>query len=245
MLCKIMSVICAVVVCCALPAVVQGAINLELRPATMQIAKPLDEVRLGLYAVSDSEGNQLMAAADVIIGWNPTLLLLMGNDNTGAVPLLFSGFPANDTSHINEVIPPQDGNGLYVAWANFGQPVAATPSGTLLTTFQFRALALTPATVVAILPSAGSPVGCTTVYGTAPGSVVTGTLGAATVVIQNCGDGDIDGDGNIEMDDAILLIAVLVGSDTDPVHIAAADLNCDQWANGLDIQPFVDLLLTP
>jgi hypothetical protein len=242
MLRKTNCVIFALVVCCALPSVALGLINLELRPAT-QTGETGDEVRIGLYAVSDSGVNQLLSSAQVILGWDPAFLRLLGIDTTGAVALLSSGFPANDPFGINEVVPPQDGNGLYQAFAYLGVSVSATPAGTLLTTFRFQALAVTPATVVAILHSAGSPVGYTEVLN--GWRDVTGTLGSATVGIQNCGHGDLDTDGDTDMVDASLFVAVLLGSDTDPAHIAAADLDCSGVVDGLDIQPFVDLLLTP
>ncbi len=57
--------------------------------------------------------------------------------------------------------------------------------------------------------------------------------------------GDINCDDVVDLADADTLTAVLLGLDTDPVHIAAADLNCDGSANGDDVQPFVDALLAP
>jgi hypothetical protein len=226
-------------------SVALGNINLDLRPL-VQAVEPGDEVRIGLYAVSDSDVNQFMSAADVILGWNPNFLRLLVNDNTGAVPLMVSGFPSIDPYHLNETTPPQDGDGLYLAYAYGGQPVAATPSGALLTTLRFTALAETTATEVLILPSAGSPVGHTVVYsGAIPGLDVTGTLGVASIVIRNCGHGDIDNDGDTDMVDANLFVAVLLGLDTNPAHVAAADLDCSGIADGLDIQPFINLLLTP
>lgn len=226
-----------------LPNLVQANINLELRPV-VQGAEPGSEVQIGLYAVSDSSANQLMAAADVIIGWDPAYLHLLGKTDVGAVPLLVSGFPYPDPYNLNEVVPPQDGDGFYIAYAYGGQPVAATPAGALLTTFRFQALAETPATQVLILPSAGSPLGHTVVYdGTTPGLGVTGTLGSATVAIRYCGDGDVNGDGHVDLDDVSYFVAVLLGTDTDPAHVANADVDCSGAADGADIQPFVDLLL--
>jgi hypothetical protein len=55
--------------------------------------------------------------------------------------------------------------------------------------------------------------------------------------------GDLDGDCDVDLDDAPPFTAVLLGTDTDPEHIAAADIDGSGSADGLDIQPFVDLLL--
>ncbi len=185
----------------AAASTVRGEINLELRPPT-QTAGIGETVRLGLYAVSDSDEVQSMSAADVILGWDPAYLQLLGNDDTGAVPLLVSGFPVTDPYGLNEEVPPQDGDGFYLAYAPLGRPVEATPEGTLLTTFLFDALEATEGTVVEILESAGSPVGHTVVYdGEVPGLDVTGTLGTATVVIRECRHGDFDGDGHVDLAD--------------------------------------------
>jgi hypothetical protein len=183
MLQKPMCIVCVVIACIVLPSGVLASINLDLRPLA-QTVNLGDAVDVGLFAVSDSGVNQLMSAADVILGWNPTFLSLLGNDNTDAVPLLVSGFPATDPYGLNETVPPQDGDGLYLAYAFGGQPVAATPTGTLLTTFRFQTLVLTAETDVRVLPHAGSPVGSTVVYdGTTPGLYVTGSLGSAAVTI--------------------------------------------------------------
>ncbi len=189
----------AMVVAIAWPAM--GDINVDLRPE-LQAVQPGAEVRVGLYVVSDSDANQLMSAADIILGWDPVQVRLLGNDNTGAVPLLVSGFPSVDPYNLSETVPPQDGDGLYLAYAFGGQPVVATPAGTLLTTFRFQALGMTFGTEIRILPSAGTPVGHTIVYdGAIPGLDVSGSLGASTVVIRTCRNGDFDSDGDVDMHD--------------------------------------------
>jgi len=158
-------------------------IGLEWRPSA-QTVNVNDPVNIGLYAVSDSSADQLLSAADVIFSWDPVFLDLLGNDNTGGAPLLVSGFPAVEPYNLNESVPPQDGDGFYLAYAFLGSPVAATPAGTLLTTFQFLALAETPGTDVVVEQTGGSPQGHTAVYdGTVPALEVTGALGSATVTI--------------------------------------------------------------
>ncbi len=187
---------------------VQANINLELRPATQTVAVG-ELVAIGLYAVSDDpEMDQLLSAMEVIIAWNPTLLELSGNDDTGGPVLLYSGFTP-DPYGLNEVIPPQDGDGIYSALAALGQPVPATPAGTLITTFQFSALATTSSTIVEILELAGNPEGRTVVLdGTVPNLDVTGTLGSAevTIVCQAC-PGDLDGNNQVGLTDLAMLLS--------------------------------------
>jgi hypothetical protein len=158
-------------------------IILEFRPFSQSVLVG-STVNLGLYAVWDGQPHQSFAAVDAIVGWNPTYLRMLNVSNAGAVPLLFSGFPSNDPYNLNEVVPPQDGDGLYQGLANFGAPVTATLEGVLLTTLRFTAMAQTPSTPVDFLLSGGSPVGYTRVYdGTVPNLDITGGLHGATVTI--------------------------------------------------------------
>ena len=53
--------------------------------------------------------------------------------------------------------------------------------------------------------------------------------------------GDIDGD--VDFQDRDVFVAVLLGTDPDPVHTAAADLNDDNLADGRDVAPFTLALL--
>jgi len=156
---------------------------LEFRPSSQTVLVG-STVNMGLYAVWDGLPHQSFAAVDAIVGWNRTSLRMLNVNNAGAVPLLSSGFPFNDPYHLNEVVPPQDGNGLYQALANFGAPVTPTSGGVLLTTLRFTALAQTPPTPVDFLVSGGSPLGYTRVYdGTVPNLDITGGLRGATVTI--------------------------------------------------------------
>jgi len=54
--------------------------------------------------------------------------------------------------------------------------------------------------------------------------------------------GDVDCNGVLDMNDSAALVNVLLGMDTDPCHMAAADLNGSGGTDGEDIQMFVDLL---
>lgn len=55
--------------------------------------------------------------------------------------------------------------------------------------------------------------------------------------------GDVNIDGLRNFGDVLTFVNVLLGVDTDPQRVLRSDVNCDTRANGLDIQPFIDLLL--
>lgn len=174
-------VACAGVVC----GVGDGAhasIDVMFAPGA-QTAGVGDAVRLGLIVRSDSDVDQLLSVAQVIVRWDPVVLRLVGQDRAGAVPLLASAFPSPDPYGLNESNPPQDGMGLYVAFAPLGNPTAATPAGTLLTTLVFEAIAL-GGTQVEMVTSAGMPEGRTSVLdGLVPNRDVTGRLFGGEVVV--------------------------------------------------------------
>lgn len=159
---------------------VDAAINLELRPLN-SIVMVGQTVNVGLYAVSDSAVTQTLAATEAILGWNTGFVQLITADQTGATPWLTSGF-LPDGSGLNTSI--LDGDALWIGLAPFSGPVNASPSGTLLSTFQFLALAPTPATPVTIPALGGTPTTSTIVYdGEIPNLDVTGTLSGATITI--------------------------------------------------------------
>ncbi len=160
-------------------------INVEFRPANQSVEIGAT-VEIGVYVVSDSAENQLMAAAQIIVGWEPAHLRLIGLSQAGATPLLSSSFPRPDPYGINEAQPPQDGTAMYVGLARLQEPVAATPEGTLLTTLLFEALSETPSTPVQALESAGNPPGETIIFdGVTPNTDVTGTLQGANVIVTS------------------------------------------------------------
>src|SRR5436190_15817065 len=100
---------------------------------------------------------------------------------------------------------------MWIGLAPLGaaNSIPATPAGTLLTTFQFHALAATsPSTIVNIVPSAGNPVGQTIVYdGTIPNTNVTGTLSSATITIHLACPPDADHDHVVNVNDLLVVIA--------------------------------------
>lgn len=173
---------CAAGAAVALAPVAAGSIDVTFSPVNSTVSVG-DTVDVQVFVTSDTSDDQLMAAMQAIFTWETTYLQLTGHSQAGAVNLLFSGFPA-DPYGINESSPPQDGTGLYQALAPLGNPVAATASGTLLTTLQFLALAPTEATLIDMLESAGDPQGNTIVFdGTTPNTDVTGILTGTQVMI--------------------------------------------------------------
>jgi hypothetical protein len=54
---------------------------------------------------------------------------------------------------------------------------------------------------------------------------------------------DVNNDGNVDLNDVAPFTNVLLGLDTDPLHMVRADANCDGFDDGLDIAPFIDAIL--
>jgi len=184
-----------------------GAIDLELRPVTQTVTVGSD-VQLVLYTVSDDQNDQLLAALQAIIAWQPQHLQLVGINSDGAVMLLSSEFPEGDPFGLNETVPPQDGDGIYVAFAPLSNPVAATPEGAIITTFEFLAVTPTPGTPVGFLTTAGDPPTDTIVFdGEVANLDVTGMLSGAVVTVLPCCPPDLDGDCIVGIVDFLALLA--------------------------------------
>lgn len=158
-----------------------ASINLEFRPVN-PVVLPGQQVDVGLYAVSDDQTNQLLSAIQMIFTWQPFHLTLMGVNGTGAPPLTYSGFPTSGHFGLNELPVPQDGDGFYLALSF--TPVAATPLGTLITTFNFTAQSPTSGPTAVGMLLAGGEGGQTIVAsGSVPGLNVTGTLSPGYITI--------------------------------------------------------------
>ena len=159
-----------------------GLIDLEWRPAAQTVLVG-ETVNIGLYAVSDDgETNQSISAMDVILAWDPGFLELTGNVDDGPYSWMVSAFPDDSGSDgINDTWI--DGDAFYVAYAQGGVPAWATPSGLLVTTMQFTALAEAPETVLSIPEQAGDYTETVIYDGQIPGLDVHGLLGTASITI--------------------------------------------------------------
>ena len=158
-------------------------VNLQLRPVAPR-ASPGEIVEIGLYAVSDDQNNQVVRALQVILQWDAAYLELDGAQplvNNGPYTWTFSKFFSDSAQDgLNNSF--SDGDAYYQAGANFVTPAQATPQGLLVTTFRFRALAVSPGALVHIPPTAGQYT-LTQVFGDQPGQEVTGTMGSANIAI--------------------------------------------------------------
>lgn len=226
-------------------AATEPLINVEFRPAVERTA-PGYTFGLGLFLATNPGETQLFRAADVVFTWDPTKLQFLGIDNTGGAPLLSSTLPANDPYGLNgPTPPPTDGDGYYRAWAQLGAPLTITPSGTLLTTFRFRALAVMEGSPVTIAVSGGSPTLFTRVLGSAEaGTIVTGTLGSSSILIRPICRGDMNCDGRVDFDDIDPFVLALSGKAAYELQFPDCNwYNADCDENGAinfdDIDPFV------
>ncbi len=151
-----------------------------------------ETVTIGLYTVCDTPGETLdWTQVTPIFTWDTLYLDFLGLNHNGELPNLDptqSKLPYPDTYYgINEADPPKDGDGRYNGQTGWGQTITATSEGTLVTTFEFEALAVTPpaGTDVNILDSLQLP-GClkyTTRVKDADNRTVTGDLFGTTVTI--------------------------------------------------------------
>ncbi|MCB9853863.1 MAG: hypothetical protein H6819_12255 [Phycisphaerales bacterium] len=55
--------------------------------------------------------------------------------------------------------------------------------------------------------------------------------------------GDVNGDGDVDIDDVQLFVAVLLGVDSDPYRVLVSDVNVDGTPDGKDVQPFTLIVL--
>lgn len=185
-------------------SVCSANINLEFRPASQNVNFNCD-IRVGLYAVSDSGNVQVFSAVQAIITWDISKIQLIGIDNTGTPPWLASGFLANPY-HLNDSLT--DGDAMWIGLSPLGaaNAIPATTSGTLLTTFRFQPLASTPATAINIAARGGNPVGSTIVYdGSIPNSIATGLLIPASAQVTSC-TADTDFNHFVNVDDLLTVI---------------------------------------
>jgi hypothetical protein len=221
-----------------------AAVNLELRAVPEECTATY--VYVDLFAVSDSEGNQSIAALDAILAWDSAMLQLIGiAPDSYPYTWLYAGFPNDhNLDGLNDTWG--DGNALYTALAQLGSPPAyATPAGLLVTTFKFRKLAIGVETNLLLLADFGEYSETVVYDGFIPGLMVTGSLFGATLTTADTGDADCD--GVIGFGDINPFILAL----SNPAAWQAAfpdcdylnnDIDCDGSVSFGDINPFVTLL---
>ena len=63
-------------------------------------------------------------------------------------------------------------------------------------------------------------------------------------LVRGCpATGDLNDDEDVNADDVAILVDVLLETDSDPMHVGRADVDCSGTADGNDILPFVCILL--
>ncbi len=150
-----------------------GLVDLSLTPET-STADVSELVLIELVARTQEDPPATVAAIEAILDWDPAFLELVGIDDTNdAHPWLESGF-MTDPDGINDDLT--DGDALYTALSQLGTaadvPVA---TGWVVTTFVFRALAPTDATIISLVDTFGD-FGQTRVLGFEPGQDLTGNI---------------------------------------------------------------------
>jgi hypothetical protein len=188
----------------------QSKLNLILVAPETQVSVN-DEIEVQLMVAAESAPQRYLVA-DIIIGWNPAELQLLGVSHEGSHPLLWptiSGFPitSQDYTGINETIPPADGNALYYGYGELGQVWIVTEP-VQICKFKFKVLKAFTESPVTLLPELEATYPADTViYGSFIGGWrVTGTLYSTTVTGRAI-LGDFDGNGRVEPADMAQLLA--------------------------------------
>ena len=161
-----------------------SAVNLEWRPSYV-VAYEGDATEIGLYAVSDTAGGQMISAMDVIILTDPASLGFQSLTPVGeSYDWFLDGFFSPSPDGINDAL--DDGDMRYTAWAQPGVPAPITEQGLLVTTLIFVAQSPACSTLVTIPDTYGTA--ATIVFdGAIPNFDVKGTLGSARIMVVPVG----------------------------------------------------------
>ena len=242
--CDVFALFCLTALAAVFPVSADVDLYFQVTAQDWQIGSTVD---IAVYAASDSGEPESIGAADVVFKWDPTALQLLGRQDPASGMWLASNFPVQAPGSINEVLPPQDGDGLWTGWASLGDPVMVQPVGTHLTTLQFEALQETGSTSVELLSfwpddpndpnyDPVDPPAVTAMWsGQIPELNLVDELGAPVELSIYCWEcpGDLDGSGTVDLADLQLLLAEY-GSSVDVPDVA--DLNCDGIVNLTDLQ---------
>lgn len=159
----------------------RAAVNLGLQPG-LQVVNVGDTIEVQLLVSSNGSGAQSLDALDAVFTWDPSLLSLVGFDNSGSGAMFFATGFFPDPDGINTDL--NDGDAIFTALGPPGSPidVPVAPGNLIVTTFQFEALAPTSDTDIELALQIG-------VFGRTRallnGSEVTGKIkGPSTVTIN-------------------------------------------------------------
>ena len=189
--------------CFAASAQAQSIVDLQLvGPATPIIPGQIFDVKLRA-ARQDPTLAASFVAIDCIVGWNPADVKFLSISTTGSVPLSSSYLPspAVDYTGINEANPPADGNLLYYALTQLGNPRAVPAAGVQVVTFRFQSVGLFTSTSISVIDNLTATYPTETIVydGVVPGVDDFGIGYAATVTQLDCSTifwyRDSDGDG--------------------------------------------------
>lgn len=236
----------------AVSSAAMAEVDLELRvPA--RVARVGMTIEVGLYAVSDEDGDQAIGGIDAILSWDPDSLELTGKIDNGSYSWLAPMFP--DDSGLDGLnadcgadvfcnpytgLPFNDGDALYQALRQFppNPPPYATPEGLLVTTIRFTALAPAQATEIGLLENVDTQ---WTTVADIYASNVTGELRPVTLSIVSCGTwGDFNGDCEVDLVDFGPFESCLTGPGTASVgtECQAGDFDGDGDVDLHDFREF-------
>jgi hypothetical protein len=188
----------AIVAALGLAAPAAASVDLLWSPTTNVVG--VGEIfTVQLIATSDLPDGQKIAAMDVILSWDPSVVRLIRVINNGPYTWLSSGFPADGgLDGLNNTFA--DGNALYQALGRLGTPALVTPAGLHVTTFEWEAVGIGEVTVE-ILPEYGQFSESRVFDGVIPGLEVHDELGNFDVSVKACAEPDADEDGDVDLVD--------------------------------------------
>jgi hypothetical protein len=231
------------------PSVASASVDLFFAPSLVFSPGPSCTpgmiLTVQLRARSSTASPEALSSISVILQWDPTKLQFMEN-----IPNTMPEYEWGFEFYPNDgVVNPDysDGDAFYDAFAQIVDPPSApanNTNGMLVTTFKFKVLAPTGGSILQMIGSRGSVL--TQVVGLEADDITGNISNTSLFKVANACDcllGDVNIDGQYTFADIAAAVDVLLGIDTTPSHINAVDANCDNVANGLDIQGFTNFML--
>ncbi|MFT4541790.1 MAG: hypothetical protein ACI835_004252 [Planctomycetota bacterium] len=141
-----------------------------------------DLVEIVLWAAAEDDTPTEIGALDVVLIYDPTVLKLLGSDESNAGYTWFATGFLPDPDNINADIA--DGDAIYTALAQITLPATAPMApGLHVTTLQFQALANSPGTTVSIAPTMGSFAVTQVLDFFTPGLDITGDISTTAEIV--------------------------------------------------------------